>query len=891
MNKPDFSETLKVGDQTFRIMSLAKFSEYGHCDVESLPLTIRILLESSLRRVAAGHGSGNGVATMQRLAAWPEGVGTPATVQFYPARVLLQDFTGTPVLVDLAALRSAIDRMGGDAKRVDLAVPSDFVIDHSVEAERSGTLDAISFNLEMEYVRNTERFEFLKWAEKTFNGLRIVPSGSGIMHQINLEYLASVVTSYDWNGETWACPDSVLGTDSHTPMINGLGVFGLGAGGIEAAAVMLGQPVEFTQPEVVGVRLDNRLDPGVSATDAVLSITRDLRASGVTGAFLEYCGEGVETLSLEDRATIANMAPECGARMGFFPFDNTSLQYLKLTGRKMDQIALVEAYLKEQGLFGNRADESVVYSRVISVDLGLVETVVAGPSLPTQVHPVSEIKGSFEGWMRQSRIEGVSPSLTGGIQHGDIALASITSCTNTSNPAAMIAAGLVAKRAVEAGLTVPSHVKTSFAPGSKVVVDYLDSAGLMPFLEELGFGVVGFGCTTCAGGSGPLKPEVAKAVDEDGVVVAAVLSGNRNFEGRIHRQCRAAYLASPPLVVAFALAGTVDIDFSMDPVGVTDNGELVRLEDLMPSGAEVADTATRSVQQEMFRFQYASIFEGDAKWSGLSSPVGTTFPWDDTSTYIREPPIAVSSCGSRRDLDRARCLLLLGDSVSTDHISPAGEILPETPAGQYLSRMGVGQADFNRLGARRSNHEVMTRGTFGNPRLTNGLVGQEDGGCTRHIPSGEVAPIFDIAGRYRNEGVDLIVLAGRDYGIGSSRDWAAKGTALLGVRAVIAKSFESIHRSNLVRLGVLPLRFRAGEGIIELGLTGEEEFDIVGIDSKSIQTNRKVTIRAIQQSGSDKQFEVILDLYGDIEFDCYEHGGMFPMVLDSFCGEGKDGPR
>jgi len=881
VNKSEFSETLKVGDQTFRIVSLARFSEYGHCDVESLPLTIRILLEASLRRVATGQGGGEAEATVQRLAAWPEGVGTPATVQFCPTRVLLQDFTGTPVLVELAALRSAIDRRGGDAKRVDLAVPSDFVIDHSVEVERSGSLDAVSFNLEMEYARNTERFEFIKWAESTFNGLRIVPSGSGIMHQINLEYLASVVTAYDCNGEIWACPDSVLGTDSHTTMINGLGIFGLGIGGIEAAAVMLGQPVEFTQPEVIGVRLDHALNPGISATDAVLSITRDLRTAGVVGAYLEYYGEGVKTLSLEDRATIANMAPEAGARIGFFPFDNTSLQYLKLTGRQTDQIALVDRYLKEQGLFGNRTDESVSYSRIISIDLGSVEAVVAGPSLPTQVHPVSEIKGSFDEWMRQSRSEGVSPSLTSGIRHGDVALASITSCTNTSNPAAIIAAGLVAKRAVESGLTVPSHVKASFAPGSKVVVDYLDSAGLMPFLEELGFGVVGFGCTTCAGGSGPLKPQVAQAVDEDGIVVAAVLSGNRNFEGRIHHQCRTAYLASPALVVAFALAGTVDIDFSKDPVGVTGNGELVRLEDLMPSGAEVADTAEQSVDQEMFRFQYASIFEGDAKWSALSSPAGITFPWDDTSTYIREPPIAASSLESRGDLDRARCLLVLGDSVTTDHISPAGEILPETPAGQYLSRLGVGQAEFNRLGARRTNHEVMTRGTFGNPRLTNGLVGKEDGGCTRHIPSGEVAPIFDVAGRYRNEETNLIVLAGEDYGIGSSRDWAAKGTALLGIRAVIANSYESIHRSNLAKMGVLSLRFKPGEGINELDLTGEEEFNINGVNSRNLQATREITVYAIREGFCDKQFNVIVDLYGDIEFACYEHGGMFPMLLNS----------
>ncbi len=887
MNKSEFSETLKVGNQTFQILSLARFSKYGHCDVESLPLTIRILLEASLRRVATGQGGRDGEATVQRLAAWPEGVGTQATVQFFPTRVLLQDFTGTPALVDLAALRSAIDRRGGDAKRIDLAVPADFVIDHSVEAERSGSLDAISFNLEREYARNTERFEFIKWAENTFDGLRIVPSGSGIMHQINLEYLASVVATYNWNGEIWACPDSVLGTDSHTTMINGLGVFGLGIGGIEAAAVMLGQPLEFTQPEVIGVRLDHALNSGISATDAVLSITRDLRTAGVVGAYLEYFGEGVETLSLEDRATIANMAPEAGARMGFFPFDDSSLRYLKLTGRQSDQIALVDGYLKEQGLFGNRIDESVSYSRIIAIDLASVEAVVAGPSFPTQVHPVSEIKGSFGEWMRRSRSEGRSPSPTSGIRHGDVALASITSCTNTSNPAAIIAAGLVAKRAVESGLTVPPHVKTSFAPGSKVVVDYLNSAGLMPFLEELGFGVVGFGCTTCAGGSGPLKPQVAQAVDEDGVVVAAVLSGNRNFEGRIHHQCRTAYLASPPFVVAFALAGTVDIDFSRDPVGVTDNGELVRLEDLMPSGTEVADTAEQSVDQEMFRFQYASIFEGDTKWSALSSQAGITFPWDDTSTYIREPPIADSSSEGRRDLDHARCLLLLGDSVTTDHISPAGEILPETPAGQYLSRMGVGQAEFNRLGARRSNHEVMTRGTFGNPRLTNGLVGERDGGCTRHIPSGEVAPIFDVAARYRNEGINLIVLAGKDYGIGSSRDWAAKGTALLGIRAIIANNFESIHRSNLAKMGVLPLRFKPGEGISELDLTGEEEFNIGRLNSAILRTNREITVQAVREGYCDKQFNVIVDLCGDIEFACYEYGGMFPMVLDSL----KLGPK
>jgi aconitate hydratase len=863
---------LETAGGPVEIIRLGFLAERGVGGIDRLPHTVRILLENLLRRAGTRDVADEDV---RGLAGWPEPA--PGTeVAFMPSRVLMQDFTGVPAVVDLAAMRSAMVRAGGDPSRVNPLVDVDLVIDHSVQVDLSRSPDAYERNIAFEYERNAERYALLRWAQQAFDGLRVVPPGAGICHQVNLEHLGRVVATRSGT----AFPDTLVGTDSHTTMVNGLGVLGWGVGGIEAEAAILGQPMFLARPSVIGIRVAGELPAGTTATDLVLSLTQMLRAHGVVGRFVEFFGDGCSLLTLADRATLSNMCPEYGATAALWPVDEETLRYLRLTGRE-DRVDLVERYCKEQGLFRRDGDPEPVFDEALDLDLSAVEPCVAGPRRPQDRVPLASIRSSFEEAFGERVRRERSADDGAEVRSGSVAIAAITSCTNTSNPSVMVAAGLLARNAVQAGLETKPWVKTSLAPGSRVVTDYLDAAGLSPFLDELGFTLVGYGCTTCIGNSGPLPQEVADRVHERDLAVVAVLSGNRNFEGRIHPLVRASYLASPPLVVAYALAGSVDVDLTADPLGRAPDGTPVYLRDVWPSPEEVHETIVRSVSPEQFRERYERIAEGDDRWRGLPTPAGPVYAWDPDSTYVREPPFFSGLDAEPTDpgdVSGARCLVMLGDSITTDHISPAGSIRPDAPAGRYLIERGVQPRDFNSYGARRGNHEVMMRGTFANVRLRNLLAPDTEGPWTSHQPSGEILTIFDAAVRYREEGVPLVVLAGAEYGSGSSRDWAAKGPVLLGVRAVIAESFERIHRSNLVGMGILPLQLAPGDRIGSLGLTGTEAFDITGL-AGGVSPGQRATVTAHRAGAAPIVFPVTVRVDEPAEVEYLRHGGILRMVL------------
>ncbi len=922
VNSFNSKSTLKVGSKEYDIYRLDALDKQG-ISTTHLPFSLRILLENLLRTEDGRNVTKDEV---RALAAWNSKSKPEKEIAFTPSRVLLQDFTGVPCVVDLAAMRDAMKTLGGDPTLINPLQPVELVIDHSVQVDEFGTPNAFDFNALLEFQRNKERYSFLRWGQTGFRNLAIVPPDTGIVHQVNLEYLARVVFVNESPGKRTAYPDTLVGTDSHTTMVNGLGVLGWGVGGIEAEAAMLGQPVSMLIPLVVGVKLTGRLREGATATDLVLTITEMLRKHGVVGKFVEYFGPGLRDLPLADRATIANMSPEYGATCGIFPIDNETLRYLRLTGRSEEQIALVEAYAREQGMFHDEKTAEAEYSELLSLDLATVEPSLAGPkrpqdrvvlsqagesfnkALPSLIKPKSAAKTAApavpglataarpgaprakERWEQEGGSpaaigvedpnvhEHVTASVKDTLKHGSVVIAAITSCTNTSNPSVLIGAGLLAKKAVEKGLTMPPWVKTSLAPGSKTVTDYLAKAGLTPYLEKLKFHLVGYGCTTCIGNSGPLPDEVSKAIDEKELVVASVLSGNRNFEGRINSEVRANYLMSPPLVVAFALAGRIDIDLRKDPIGNGRDGQPVYMADIWPTSREIEETMEHSITSEMFTKSYADVFQGDERWRGLVVPKGETYAWEKDSTYIRQAPyfdeMSVKP-SPVHDIKKARVLAVLGDSVTTDHISPAGSIKKDGPAGKYLQEHGVKPADFNSYGSRRGNHEVMVRGTFANVRLRNKLVATE-GGFTRHLPTNTEMSIFDASEKYRAAGTPLVVLAGKEYGSGSSRDWAAKGPALLGVRAVIAESYERIHRSNLVGMGVLPLQFSAGQNAESLKLTGEEVFEIGGIRDlvEHFAAGRTVKVRA-----GKTEFEALVRIDTPQEALYYANGGILQYVL------------
>ena len=883
---------------------LARLEEAGAvASLDRLPFSIRVLLENVLRN--AGDANGHVTpADVETVAAWRPGGPRPG-FPFMPARVVLQDFTGVPAIVDLASMRDGLRAMGGDPRRINPLVPADLVIDHSVQVDFFGTDHAFEKNVAREYERNRERYALLRWAQEAFENYRVVPPGTGIVHQVNLEYLAAVVHRREHDGAYLAYPDTVVGTDSHTTMINGLGVVGWGVGGIEAEAVLLGQPYHMLLPEVVGVKLTGALSEGATATDLVLRVTEMLRAHGVVGRFVEYYGAGLSGLGLPDKATLANMSPEYGATIGFFPVDDEALRYLAGTGRSPEHVARVERVAKEQGLFRTDDSPDPEYSSTLELDLATVEPSLAGPKRPQDRIALAEIATAFPrdlpklrpAGSANGRRNGDSPGLGPANQRtaeieiegeraeigdGTIVVAAITSCTNTSNPSVMVGAGLMAKKARERGLAVKPWVKTSMAPGSQVVTDYLEAAGLMRYLDELRFNLVGYGCTTCIGNSGPLPGPVAEAVEKHGLVVASILSGNRNFEARIHTLVRANYLASPMLVVAFALAGRIDVDLHAEPLGRDRDGMPVFLADIWPSPEEVRDTVAASLKPEMYRERYGRVFDGDAHWRALPLPEESNlYDWDPESTYIRNPPFFEGMGADPpplQDVFGARALALLGQTVTTDHISPAGAIPRDEPAGRYLQERGVDPIRFNTFGSRRGNHEVMMRGTFANVRLRNLLLDGKEGGYTLHVPSGETMPVFEAAARYREAGTPLVVIAGREYGAGSSRDWAAKGTLLLGVKAVIAESYERIHRSNLVGMGVLPLQFREGEGAEALGLTGLETFDIAGI-AGGLAPRATVQVTATRDDGSSIAFDAVARLDSEVDVEYYRNGGILQTVL------------
>jgi aconitate hydratase len=919
LNSFNSRSSLKVGNKEYEICRLDALDKQG-ISTRRLPYSLRILLENLLR---TEDGRNVRKEDIRALASWNKHSKPDKEIAFTPSRVLLQDFTGVPCVVDLAAMRDAMKQLGGDPALINPLQPVELVIDHSVQVDEFGSADAFDMNALLEFQRNKERYSFLRWGQTGFRNLAIVPPDTGIVHQVNLEYLARVVFvnqtngNGDKNAKHQAYPDTLVGTDSHTTMINGLGVLGWGVGGIEAEAAMLGQPVSMLIPLVVGVKLTGRLHEGATATDLVLTITEMLRKHGVVGKFVEYFGPGLQDLPLADRATIANMSPEYGATCGIFPVDKESLKYLKLSGRTAEQIALVESYCREQGLFHDEKTPEAEYSELLALDLATVEPSLAGPkrpqdrvvlsqagesfakALPSLIKPKGGAKTNGSGLTNSSRWEqeGGSPTAIGVedpnveehvpvkvkdcLKNGSVVIAAITSCTNTSNPSVMLGAGILAKKAVEKGLKVPAWVKTSLAPGSKVVRDYLEKAGLTPYLEKLKFNIVGYGCTTCIGNSGPLPTEVSQAIDEKDLVVASVLSGNRNFEGRINSEVRANYLMSPPLVVAFALAGHIDTDLRKDPVGKGKDGQPVYLADIWPTQREV-DEAMQSVSADMFAKTYAEVFQGDERWRGLSIPKGQTYAWDPDSTYIRRAPYFDDmkvKPSLVQEIKGARALAVLGDSVTTDHISPAGSIKQDSPAGKYLQEHGVKPADFNSYGSRRGNHEVMVRGTFANVRLRNKLVASE-GGFTRHLPTNTEMSIFDASQKYIAESTPLIILAGKEYGSGSSRDWAAKGPLLLGVHAVIAESYERIHRSNLVGMGVLPLQFAAGQNAESLKLTGEEVFEITGIRDviEHYAPGRTVEVRA-KGKGSPIEFDALVRIDTPQEALYYANGGILQYVL------------
>ena len=914
--------SLELSEGTTRYYRVGRLEELGLTSVDRLPFSIRILLENVLRKAGKGYVT---EADVRAVAAWSP-ANSGASIPFMPSRVVLQDFTGVPAVVDLAAMRDGLARLGGPAERINPQVPADLVIDHSVQVDYFGTQDSYRRNVEREYERNSERYQLLRWAQNAFDNFQVVPPGTGIVHQINLEYLACVIHRREEEGAVLAFPDTLVGTDSHTTMINGLGVVGWGVGGIEAEAVLLGQPYHMLLPEVVGVRMSGSLPEGATATDLVLRVTEMLRAQGVVGRFVEFYGPGLSALTLPDRATLANMSPEYGATIGFFPVDREALRYLEGTGRSPEVVERVERVAREMELFRTDETPDPEYTVALDLDLGSVVPSVAGPKRPQDRIPLPELGSAFardlpallpQGFSMPGkpahvdapawRAEGAAEFAGSGVavaveepEHprvaqveldgqpmeltdGSIVIAAITSCTNTSNPSVMVGAGLLAKKAVERGLRARPWVKTSMAPGSKVVTDYLEAAGVLPHLQELGFDVVGYGCTTCIGNSGPLAEPIARAVETKGLVVSSVISGNRNFEARIHPLVRANYLASPMLVVAFALSGRVDMNLQEEPLGEDGSGEPVYLRDIWPSQAEIQDTILGALSPEMYRDRYAEVFEGDELWKALPLPEGdlSLYEWDGESTYIRNPPFFEGMTleeSEPEDIVGARVLALLGDSVTTDHISPAGAIPRDEPAGRYLRERGVRAWEFNTFGARRGNHEVMMRGTFGNVRIRNLLLDGKEGGYTKLFSEGEVLPIYEASMRYQAAGTPLVVLAGKEYGAGSSRDWAAKGTGLLGVRAVIAASYERIHRSNLVGMGVLPLQFPAGETATSLGLDGTETFDIVGIRDGAAP-NSALRISARRSDGSEMAFEAVVRLESDVEVEYYRNGGILHTVL------------
>ena len=918
VNSFNSRSSLKIGNKEYEIYRLDALDKQG-ISTRHLPFSLRILLENLLR---TEDGRNVRKEDVRALANWNSHSKPDKEIAFTPSRVLLQDFTGVPCVVDLAAMRDAMQQLGGDPSLINPLQPVELVIDHSVQVDEFGTSNALEMNSLLEFQRNKERYSFLRWGQTGFRNLAIVPPDTGIVHQVNLEYLARVVFVHQSPGKRVAFPDTLVGTDSHTTMVNGLGVLGWGVGGIEAEAAMLGQPVSMLIPLVVGVKLTGRLREGATATDLVLTITELLRKHGVVGKFVEYFGPGLRDLPLADRATIANMSPEYGATCGIFPIDKETLKYLRLTGRTEEQIALVEAYAREQALFHDEKTPEAEYSEMLSLDLATVEPSLAGPKRPQDRVVLSQAAESFQKALpglikpkaaaKTGAIPAVAPatkdrweqeggrptavgvddpnvhehvpeSVKDSLQHGSVVIAAITSCTNTSNPSVLIAAGLLAKKAVEKGLTIPLWVKTSLAPGSKVVTDYLAKAGLMPYLEKLKFHLVGYGCTTCIGNSGPLPTEVSQAIDDNELVVASVLSGNRNFEGRINSEVRANYLMSPPLVVAFALAGRIDIDMRKDPIGKGKDGHPVYLADIWPSSREVEETIQQSITSDMFKKSYGEVFHGDERWRGLNVPKGQTYAWDKDSTYIQRAPYFDAmdvKPAPVEEITNARVLAILGDSVTTDHISPAGSIKKDSPAGKYLQEHGVKPADFNSYGSRRGNHEVMVRGTFANVRLRNKLV-QTEGGFTRYLPTNTEMSIFDASEKYRAEGTPLVILAGKEYGSGSSRDWAAKGPALLGVRAVIAESYERIHRSNLVGMGILPLQFHAGQNADSLNLTGEETFEITGIRDvlNHFAAGRTVKVRADGKGKDPVEFEAVVRIDTPQEALYYANGGILQYVL------------
>ncbi|HKE09739.1 MAG TPA: aconitate hydratase AcnA [Candidatus Acidoferrum sp.] len=872
-------DKLSVGAQTFEIHRLEALDSSGVSHITKLPFSLRILLENLLRCEDGRFVHNDDIAA---LAKWTPNAGHKE-IAFMPARVLLQDFTGVPAVVDFAAMREAVQKMGGNPKRINPLFPAELVIDHSVQVDNFGNVNAFGLNAELEFQRNVERYAFLRWGQKAFRNFKVVPPDTGICHQVNIEYLARVVCAMPNGSRLEAYPDSLVGTDSHTTMVNSLGVFGWGVGGIEAEAAMLGQPLSMLVPEVVGFKLHGRLPEGATATDLVLTATEMLRKKGVVGKFVEFYGSGLSSLSVPDRATIANMAPEYGATMGFFPVDDETLEYLHFTARSQEQIALVEAYCKEQMLFRTDSTPEPSFSDKLELDLATVEPTVAGPKRPQDRVALKNAKSSFTKVVEGAQGKRVHVKNNGDVfdlSSGAVVIAAITSCTNTSNPSLMLGAGLLAKKAVERGLDIKPWVKTSLAPGSKVVTDYLAAAGLTPYLDKLKFNLVGYGCTTCIGNSGPLPDSIGSAIKENNLVAVAVLSGNRNFEGRIHPLVRANYLASPPLVVAYALAGRMDLDLTSEPIGTDKAGKPVFLREIWPTPQEVESTVRAAVSTEQYRKEYGEVFEGDARWKGMPVPEGDLYKWEDSSTYIKLPPYFENmprTPSAPADIHGARVLAVLGDSVTTDHISPAGSIAVDSPAGKYLIAHNVKPHEFNSYGARRGNHEVMMRGTFANIRLRNQLAPGTEGSWTLHLPDGEKMFIYDAALKYREEGVPLVVIAGKEYGSGSSRDWAAKGTRLLGVRAVIAESYERIHRSNLVGMGVLPLEFKASENRESLGLTGHEMFEVEGVSS--LAPRKQITVNAKASDGKVKTFTALARVDTPEEVSYYQHGGILQYVL------------
>lgn len=880
----DVVRRLNVGDASYKYYSLRAAEESGLGDFSRLPKSLLVLSENLLRNLDSIAVSRDDLATLGR---WCDEEAPEREVAFHPVRILMPDMSGVPLLVDLSAMRDAVQALGGDPASINPRLPIDLIIDHSVTVDFHGAADSLARNMTREYERNGERYSFVKWAQQNYSNIRVAPPGAGILHQVNLEHIGQVVWAEDRNGEQYAYPDTLLGMDSHTPMINSLGVMGWGVGGLEAGAAMLGQPVSMLIPEVVGCRVTGALPEGTTATDAVLTLTERLRAHGVVGKFVEFCGPGLANLPLTDRATLSNMAPEYGATMGYFPIDDRTLDFLHTTGRDADRVALVEAYAKEQGLWRGESDPA--FKDMVEIDLGDIETSLAGPYRPNQRTPLSQVPKSFNDAMSDMGRDGGSAPVEGAgyqLQDGAVVLAAIASCTNTSNPAVMIGAGLLARNAVAKGLKVQPWVKTSMSPGSAVVADYLEKAGLQDDLNTLGFNIVGFGCMSCGGLSGPLDEKIARTIEDSDRVVGAVLSGNRNFEGRVHPMCRVNYLASPLLVVAYAIAGVLDRDFTTEPLGEGADGAPVYLKDVWPSQSEIDAAIAAAVTPDLYRARYATAFNGDDRWAALPIPDGVTFEWDPDSTYIKLPPLfegAGPTPTPVSDIHGARVLVMAGDMTTTDHISPVGAIPADIPAGQYLLDRGVAPPDFNIYGTRRTNHEIMIRGTFANIRFRNEMAPGTEGGFTRHIPSGEVMSVFEAANKYAEDGVPLVVIGGEYYGTGSSRDWAAKGTKLLGIRAVIAESLERIHRSNLIGMGVMPLEFPKGVTRKTLGLTGDETFDITGLDG-ALTPRMTVACKITRADGSHEDIELISRLDTVVDVQYYAHGGMLNYCLREALG-------